>query len=64
MKSFQSVVQNVLSKNEQHRRYIAFLTVLCMIMSFTVSMILIEPAESQTGALVCGYEEHTHSEEC
>ena len=35
-----------------------------MIMAFTVSIILIEPAESMTGELACGMSEHIHNEDC
>ncbi len=64
MKEFQTVVQELLHNHERQRRYVAFLTALCMLMAFTVSMILVEPAESLTGELVCTKEEHIHSEEC
>ena len=33
-------------------------------MAFTVSIILIEPAESMTGELACGMSEHIHNENC
>ena len=64
MKEFQTVVQELLHNHERQRRYIALLTALCMVMAFTVSVILIEPAESMTGQLVCGMTEHIHSEDC
>ena len=35
-----------------------------MLMAFTVSIILIEPAESMTGELACGMSEHIHNENC
>ncbi len=33
-------------------------------MAFTVSIILIEPAESMTGELACGMSQHIHTNEC
>ena len=64
MKNFQTVVQELLHNHERQRRYIALLTALCMLMAFTVSIILIEPAESMTGELACGMSEHIHNENC
>ncbi len=64
MKNFQTVVQELLHNHERQRRYVAFVTALCMIMAFTVSIILIEPAESMTGELACNMSQHIHTNEC
>ena len=43
-------------KNKQ--RFSAIMVCLAVIVSFTVSVGLIEPAESASGELICGMEEH------
>lgn len=64
MKEFQSVVKELILDRKNHMRYIAFLTVMCVIVSIAVPFSLIKPAISQTGELSCGIEEHTHNEDC
>lgn len=64
MKEFQSVVKEFILDRKNHMRYIAFLTVMCVIVSIAVPFSLIKPAISQTGELSCGIEEHTHNQDC
>ena len=49
-------------KNKQ--RFSAIMVCLAVIVSFTVSVGLIEPAESASGELICGMEEHEHTQDC
>lgn len=64
MKDFQFVIQNFLKNHEKHKKYIALLLVLSIVVSFAVPFSLIMPAVSMTGELICGMEEHIHSDEC
>ena len=48
MKDFQFVIQNFLKNHEKHKKYIALLTVLSLIVSFAVPFSLIMPAVSMT----------------
>lgn len=58
MKEFQSIVKDFISDRERHMRYVAFLTVMCVIVSIAVPFSLIMPAVSETGVLTCGLHEH------
>lgn len=49
---------------KHHKRYVAMLTALSLLVSFVVPLILIEPADSMTGILVCNKAVHTHNAEC
>ena len=49
---------------KHHKRYLAMLTALSMLVTFIVPLILIEPADSMSGILICGKYEHTHNAEC
>lgn len=64
MKEFQNVIQNFLKNHEKHKKYLALLTVLSLVVSFTVSMGLIKPAVSMTREFSCDMQEHIHSAEC
>lgn len=48
MKDFQFVIQNFLKNHEKHKKYIALLTVLSLVVSFAVPFSLIMPAVSMT----------------
>ncbi|MGN0676264.1 MAG: collagen-binding domain-containing protein, partial [Ruminococcus sp.] len=64
MKDFQFIIQNFLKDHEKHKKYLALLLVLSIVVSFAVPFSLIMPAISMTGELICGMEEHIHSDEC
>ncbi len=49
---------------KHHKRYLAMLTALSMLVTFIVPLILVEPADSMSGILICGKYEHTHNAEC
>lgn len=49
---------------KHHKRYLAMLTALSMLVTFIVPLILMEPADSMTGILVCNKTVHTHNAEC
>ena len=49
---------------KHHKRYLAMLTALSMLVTFIVPLILVEPADSMTGILVCNKTVHTHNAEC
>ncbi len=56
---------NNYTKNRKNKhRFSAVMVCLSVIVSFTVSIGLIEPAESLSGVLICGMEEHEHTREC
>lgn len=64
MKEFPNIIQKFIKNHEKHKKYLAFLVVLSLMIGITVPMVLTEPAESMTGQLVCGLANHVHSEEC
>lgn len=49
MKDFRSVISDYLNKNDRHKKQLAAVVSLSMLVSFTVPMILQEPASSMTG---------------
>lgn len=51
-------------KRRNRQRFSAIMVCLAVIVSFTVSVGLIEPAESASGELICGMEEHEHTQDC
>lgn len=56
---------NNYAKNRKNKqRFSAIMVCLAIIVSFTVSVGLIEPAESASGELICGMEEHEHTQDC
>ncbi len=56
---------NNYTKNRKNKqRFSAIMVCLAVIVSFTVSVGLIEPAESASGELICGMEEHEHTQDC
>lgn len=56
---------NNYAKNRKNKQRVsAIMVCLAVIVSFTVSVGLIEPAESASGELICGMEEHEHTQDC
>ena len=49
---------------KHHKRYLAMLTALSMLVTFIVPLILMEPADSMSGILICGKTEHIHDDSC
>ncbi len=64
MKELQNFVYGHINALRNHKRYLAILTALSLLVSFMVSLILIEPADSMAGVLICGKSVHTHGAEC
>ena len=64
MKELQNFVYRHMDALRHHKRYLAMLTALSMLVTFIVPLILIEPADSMTGVLVCKKVVHTHNAEC
>ncbi|MBO5319302.1 MAG: glycoside hydrolase family 9 protein [Ruminococcus sp.] len=64
MKELQNIIHRHFEDPKQKKRYLAVLIALSMLVSFMVPLILMEPADSRTGVLICGKIQHTHSEEC
>lgn len=64
MKELQNFVYKYMDSLKHHKRYLAMLTALSMLVTFIVPLILIEPADSMTGVLVCKKVVHTHNAEC
>ena len=64
MKELQNYIYRHMDALKHHKRYLAMLTALSMLVTFIVPLILIEPADSMSGILICGQEEHTHNDEC
>ncbi|MBR5513739.1 MAG: glycoside hydrolase family 9 protein, partial [Ruminococcus sp.] len=64
MKELQNFVYRHMDALRNHKRYLAMLTALSMLVTFIVPLILIEPADSMTGILVCKKIVHTHNAEC
>ena len=64
MKELQNIIHRHFEDPKQKKRYLAIFIALSMLVSFMVPLILMEPADSRTGVLVCGKIQHTHSEEC
>ncbi len=57
-------LNNYTKKRKNKHRFSAVMVCLAVIVSFTVSVGLIEPAESASGELICGMEEHEHTQDC
>ena len=64
MKELQNFVYRHMDALKYHKRYLAMLTALSMLVTFIVPLILVEPADSMTGILVCNKTVHTHNAEC
>jgi len=64
VKELQNIIHRHFEDPKQKKRYLAVLIALSMLVSFMVPLILMEPADSRTGVLICGKIQHTHSEEC
>ncbi len=57
-------LNNYAKKRKNKHRFSAVMVCLAVIVSFTVYIGLIEPAESASGQLACGMEEHEHTQDC
>ena len=64
MKELQNFVYRHMDALRHHKRYLAMLTALSMLVTFIVPLILIEPADSMSGILICGKTEHIHDDSC
>ncbi len=64
MNELQRLLSNTLERRKITRRLSAFVMCMAFVVSFGVSIGLIMPAESTTGQLICGMEEHEHTAEC
>lgn len=64
MNDVQKFVNGILRNHSMHKRYIAVLTALSMVVSIVVTSILVMPADSKAGSLICKKTEHIHDESC
>ena len=64
MNDVQKFVNGILRNHSMHKRYIAVLTALSMVVSIVVTSILVMPADSKAGSLICEKTEHIHDESC
>lgn len=64
MNDIQKFVNGVIKNHSMHKRYIAVLTALSMVVSIVVTSILVMPADSKAGSLICDKTEHIHNESC
>ncbi len=64
MKELQNFVYRHMDALKHHKRYLAMLTALSMLVTFIVPLILMEPADSMSGILICGKTEHIHDDSC
>ncbi len=64
MRDVQLIIGNFLNDRQRHKKYLAVLLALSMLVSFIVPLILMKPADSTTGILVCTKMEHKHGNEC
>lgn len=64
MNELLNYLNNYTKKRKNKHRFSAVMVCLAVIVSFTVSVGLIEPAESASGELICGMEEHEHTQDC
>lgn len=64
MKELQNFIYKHMDSLKQHKRYLAMLTALSLLVTFIVPLILIEPADSMAGVLVCTKTVHTHDAAC
>ena len=62
MSTMQTVINTVFKNREKRKKYMLILLSLSVMVAIAVSIILITPADSKTGQLICGMEEHTHAE--
>ena len=64
MNELLNYLNNYAKNRKNKQRVSAIMVCLAVIVSFTVSVGLIEPAESASGELICGMEEHEHTQDC
>lgn len=63
MKRFQSIIQKYITGHQKHKKYLAAVLALSILVSFAVPLSLIMPAVSMTEAQT-KIEQHIHSDEC
>ena len=64
MKELNNFIYKHIDSLKNKKRYVALLTAMSMLVTFVVPLILIEPADSMTGTLICSKVEHIHSSGC
>lgn len=64
MNELHNIMSDIVNNRRLHRRFAALLIIASFISAFSVNLGLIKPAESRSGELVCGMEEHQHTEAC
>lgn len=64
MNKISSIVNDIFAKKKIHRHFIIIFICLGVLVTYAVSIILIMPAESVNGKLICDITEHVHSDEC
>lgn len=64
MNKISSVINDIFAKKKIHRHFIIIFICLGVLVTYAVSSILIMPAESVNGKLICDITEHVHSDEC
>ena len=69
MKDLQNRIQQLLNEKKNHNRAVALITALSLLMMFIVPYVGVMPGAAMTEntveyELICGIEEHTHTDEC
>ncbi|MCR5599656.1 MAG: Cna B-type domain-containing protein [Ruminococcus sp.] len=69
MKDLQNRIQQLLNEEKNHNRAVALITALSLLMMFIVPYVGVMPGAAMTEntveyELICGIEEHTHTDEC
>ena len=63
-KTVKQMIQNFTRQRTQRRRAYAAFTTLAILVSITTMYSLSQPASTMTGELICGQEEHIHTDAC
>lgn len=64
MNKIGSFVNDIFIRNKIHRHFVIIVICLGILVAYVVSGILIMPAESVNGKLICDITEHVHGDEC
>lgn len=64
MTDIRDILDKIIKRHNFHNRYIAVLTALSIVVSVTVTAMLVMPADSKSGELICEFMEHTHADTC
>lgn len=63
-----NTIKNKVAKFKEQRNYkkklYTWFTVLALVIALSTLWVLVQPANTISGQLICGLEEHTHTEEC